>query len=167
MTDIIDLIDHAIEDCGTSSDAMRWTPGPPKERRRYTPASVAAEMGALRRMLAEPLPVERPPLVDVWRPGHQLVPFVGGLWQRHLRAIPLPLAGQWHVAPPVDILTAFSTDASPLEMPNPVVYHLKRVGGVLYGREIRAEVYSTYDATDTELGEAVQYALRHRWEPGT
>lgn len=46
---VLELIDHAVDDCSVSGDAMRWTPEPP-ERPKYATGGVIHDGGWLWRM---------------------------------------------------------------------------------------------------------------------
>jgi hypothetical protein len=166
--DILDLIDHAIEDA-TSHDAMRWVPD--ESAADITAADMLIE--SVRRIAsAFQVPTTlvggppREPVVDPPRAGRQRVLFVGGPCAGDLLAIPVPLPHRWLVMPPGWAQFSFTPDAEPV-IPEPVGYNLRRVTGTLPGmfRTEEWQVYAVDGASAQDLVEAADTLIRAGWTP--
>lgn len=188
VTDILDLIDGAIEDWSTSGDAMRWSPDPaPAETRRLqtSPFTWAAgdTVRHAGRYRCEPpagfgyastSSARRERVIDQPRPGMRLVPFVGGPWHGDLRAIP-PTEYVWNVMDPPEVPLMFWEVESPLlTTPGYTSYTVTRawlnfppcsVPDVPAGWEGRIEAARAPGTTDDDLMEVVWELLAAGWHP--
>jgi hypothetical protein len=164
VTDILSLIDNAVEDYETSYDAMRWAPERPRHRRL-----VYRE--------GPPSPPRRP-VVEANRPGCRLVPFIGGPCDGDLRAMRLPLDWHWLVAEPVPVTFASFVDDPVIDAgPQPVCYSLRRVANLpphwpmIFGWfgpwPGTAEVYAASEVSEAALNRAVCAAVASGWRPWT
>jgi hypothetical protein len=140
VTDVLSLIDNALEDYETSADAMRWSPGS-----RYARSSSRR----CQRVIDQPCP------------GMRLVPFVGGPWHGDLRALP-PDDFRLVLAPLSATLgyTTYTLVAAWIDLPHGLVD-----GVPVGGWRGRIRVARAQDATEADLNEVLSGLLFAGWQP--
>jgi hypothetical protein len=159
VTDILSLIDNAVQDHETSCDAMRWSPEPPEVPKRQ---GHSASLSAFDEAHYAPTPSHRR-VIHGPRPGMRLVPFVGGPWHGDLRALP-PAFDYRHVLAPVLPATpgyiTYTLVAGWVDVPHGAVD-----GAPPGGWHGRIRAARAPDATEADLNEVLSGLLFAGWQP--
>lgn len=174
--DILDTIDHALEDYSVSLDAMRWSPEADASTFQQQRNSAPAVSGYMVDLIFErAYPENREPVFhhDTFRSGRTTIPFVGGPWHMDVREMESPLRRNV-VAPRAMGGSIFEPgdDSSLCLSYNHELYTLTPVTSHVHGHEpVVFWVYrhSSVDIglrrTHPELIDAVQHAFLEGFDP--